>query len=91
MTDATIQQMKEQMERQSNRQLENFEIVDEYDTTIRGEPGKVIIQEGQSNGQDFRQMLVVFQGKGGLSMASIFGPKASWDQDEYDNFIQSIK
>jgi hypothetical protein len=91
MTDASIKQMEEQMQKQSGRRLENYRTVKEYDATIRGKPGKVIIQEGESDGNAFRQMLVVFQGKSGLAMMSIFGPTNHWDQAAYDNMIKSIK
>lgn len=90
LTDANIRQLEKQMERQSGRRLENFKTIEQYDATIRGEPGKVIIQEGTSNGSSFRQMLVIFQGKGGLAMMSIMGPTSSWDQSTYDRLVKSI-
>lgn len=91
LTDDNIRTLQEQMEKQSGRQLENYEIIDQYDTTIRGKPGKVIIQEGTSDSAKFKQMLVVFQGKTGLAMMSIFGPSSSWDQAAYDQMVQSIQ
>ncbi|MBE0699163.1 MAG: hypothetical protein IH586_19760 [Anaerolineaceae bacterium] len=91
MNDATIQQMQEQMQRQSGRRLENYRTINEYDATIRGKPGKVIIQEGDMNGNAFRQMLVIFEGKGGLAMMSILGPTSHWDQAAYDKMVNSIK
>jgi hypothetical protein len=92
MTDANIRQMQDQMERQYGRSLRNLETIDEYDATIRGEPGKVIIQEGvNENGVTFRQMLVVFQGEGGLAMMSILGPADNWDQNAYDALVESIR
>ncbi len=91
MTDANIRQMEEQMQRQTGRQLENYRTIDEYDATIRGQPGKVIIQEGESNGKPFRQMIAVFEGKGGLAMLTIIGPADNWNQDAYDQMIQSMQ
>lgn len=91
MTEANIKQMQDQMERQSGRRLENFETIKDDEATIRGKPGRVIIQEGESDGQKFRQMLVVFQGKGGLAMLSVFGPADQWNQAAYDKMIQSMK
>jgi len=92
ISEANIRQMQDQMERQFGQQLRNLKQVDQYDTTIRGEPGQVIIQEGTSEeGTAFRQMLVIFQGKGGLAMMSIFGPSASWDQAAYDQLVESIR
>jgi hypothetical protein len=91
LTDATIQQMEDQMQNQSGRRLTNVETIDEYETTIRGKPAKVIVQEGEVNNQTFRQMLVVFEGKSGLAMIAITGPADSWDQAAYDDFVESIK
>lgn len=91
LNDANIRQLEEQLERQSGRNLDNFKVIDQYDTTIRGEPGKVIVQEGTSEGADFRQMLVIFQGRSGMAMLSILGPTSSWDQDAYDRMVQSIE
>jgi hypothetical protein len=91
LTDATIQQMEDQMQNQTGRRLTNVETIDEYETTIRGKPAKVVVQEGEANNQTFRQMLVVFQGKSGLAMIAITGPVDSWDQAAYDDFVDSIK
>lgn len=91
MNDANIQQMEEQMQQQSDRQLENMRIIKQTDATIRGKPGKIIIQEGSNNGETFRQMLVVFEGKGGLAMIMVFGPKQGWQQAQYDRMVESIK
>jgi len=92
MSAATIEQMREQVERQTGQSLSNIRTVDEYEITIRGQPGQVIIQEGTvEDGAAFRQMVVVFQGRGGLAMMSIFGPAASWDQAQYDLMIESIR
>jgi hypothetical protein len=91
LNDTNIKQMEEQMQRQSGRQMENFHVVKQYATTIRDQPAEVIISEGDSSGSSVRQMLVVFQGKSGLAMISIFGPTKQWNQSAYDKMIKSIK
>lgn len=92
LTPENIRQMREQLERQTSRTLRDLDTVDSYDLTIRGKPAQVILQEGISeNGQTFRQMLVAFSGKGGLAMIAIFGPVDTWDQNVYDQMIQSIR
>jgi hypothetical protein len=91
LTDANIQKMEEQMQNGPGQKLENYRMIDEYDATIRGKPGKVIIQEGETNAVAYRQMLVVFQGKGGLAMMSISGPANTWDQAAYDDLVKSIR
>jgi hypothetical protein len=93
LTEANIKQMEEQMQNQSGRRLQNYKVIKEYDATIRGKPGKVIIQEGESSdgGDTMRQMMVVFQGKSGLAMMMIIGPANQWDQSAYDAMVKSIK
>lgn len=91
MNDTSIQEMEKQLQSQSNRQMQNVKIVDRYDATIRGKPGVVIIQEGEVEGQAFRQMMAVFEGKSGLAMLMIFGPQQGWPQTDYDKMIQSIR
>ncbi len=92
ISDANIRQLQEQMERQYGQRLRDLRIIDQYETTIRGEPGQVIVQEGTSDsGETYRQMVVIFQGQGGLAMLSAFGPAGSWDQAAYDRMIESIR
>ncbi len=92
ISEANIRQLQEQMERQYGQRLRDLKIIDQYDKTIRGQPGQVIIQEGANEtGVAFRQMLVIFQGQGGLAMLTVFGPSATWDQAAYDRMVDSIR
>lgn len=92
LNDANIRQLQEQMESQYGQRLSNLKIIDQYETTIRGEPGQVVVQEGTSeNGETYRQMAVIFQGQGGLAMLSAFGPASTWDQAAYDQMVESIR
>lgn len=92
LSEQTIQQMQQAMERQSGRNLQNVRTISTKTLTIRGKPAQEIIQEGtSSSGSTYRQMMVAFQGKNGLAMLSVVGPSSSWDQSAYDSMVQSIR
>lgn len=90
--DATIEQMQQAIERQRGGGMNNRRIVDTRDMTIRGKPARVIIQEGTSgaNAMPLRQMMVAFQGKGGVAMLVITTLTSEWDQASFDRMVESI-
>ena len=90
MNEETIRQMREGMERGSSRGLQNLRIIETREMTIRGEPAQMILQEGTDDGSNVRQLMVVFEGKGGMTMMMIVGDANTWDQAAYDNMVNSI-
>ena len=90
ISEESIRQMREGMERRSSRGLQNLQTVEQRELTIRGKPAQLIIQEGTNDGTPVRQMLVVFQGKGGLTMLMVMGAANTWDQAAYNNLVTSI-
>jgi hypothetical protein len=90
--DATIQQFQQAMERQSGSSMQNRQIVETRDMTIRGKPARVIIQEGTTgeNAVPVRQMMVAFQGKGGVATLFITTRTSRWDQDGFNQMVESI-
>jgi hypothetical protein len=92
ITDEDIQKMRDQSERQAGRQLQNFRILSTKDATIRGEPAKIIIQEGTTdNNVTIRQELVAFSGKSGTALLMVMAPVDQWNQAAYDKMVKSIK
>ncbi len=93
INEATIQQMQQAMERQAGRSMSNVHTVDSRSLTIRGKPAQEIIQEGTfaNSSTAIRQMLVAFQGKGGVAMLMITGPADTWNQTAYDQMVSSIR
>lgn len=84
--------MVEQMTRQMGRQMNDVRLIDQYETTIRGEPAQVLIQEGtSSNGVLTRMEIAIFEGKDGISMMMIMAPADEWDQDMADGVVESIR
>ncbi len=92
ISESTIQQMQQGMERQTGRNLSNMHTIETRDVTIRGKPARVIVQEGTyaESSTPIRQMLVAFQGKGGLAMLAVTAPAADWNQEAFDAMVNSI-
>ncbi len=92
INDATIVQMQQAIETQSGRQMNNMKVVETRDLTIRGKPARVIVQEGSYAGNlaTIRQMMVVFQGKGGVAMLMTTASADAWNQQEMDQMVESI-
>jgi hypothetical protein len=89
------QQMEEQMrrsfEQQSGRRGLKMKVVDVKKMTIRGKEVDVTTFEGtDDNGFVLRQVLATFPGKDGTALLMIMGAAQTWDQDEIDQFIESI-
>lgn len=93
INETTIQQFEQQMEKQSGRQINNLHTVDSRQLTIRGKPAQEITQEGSDDsGATIRQMMVIFEGKGGnTAMLVAGGPADQFKQSDFDTMVQSIK
>ncbi len=65
--------------------------VDSLSTTIAGQPAQLVVSQGtNSDGQSFREVTAIFQGKGGQALVSFERPVSRWDQAEAEAFIASI-
>jgi hypothetical protein len=59
---------------------------------IRGQEVELVISEGDNHeGQSYRQVSGVFQGKGGQAMVVFEAPVGAWDQATVDAFLTSIR
>jgi hypothetical protein len=86
------QQLRQALERQTNSGDMQLSVVDQTTVTIRDQQVVLTISEGtNSEGQQIRQAMGLFQGKGGPTMLMIIGPTQSWDQAAIDQFIRSIR
>jgi hypothetical protein len=67
-------------------------VVDEIPATIMGQPVTLVVSEGRNHdGQLYRQVDGMFEGKGGQALVVISGPVQTWDQTVVDEFIASIR
>jgi len=67
--------------------------VGERQATIRGQPVTLTISEGTSgdNGDPFRALAGIFQGKGGRALLVISEPIAGWNDARIDTFLASLR
>lgn len=60
--------------------------------TVRGQEVPMIVGEGEnSSNQTFREVAVLFEGRGGPALVSISSPVDEWDWETVDAFIASIE
>jgi hypothetical protein len=84
--------MEQSVQQQGQFQGNDFKIVGTQEATIRGQPVTLTVSEGKSRyGTDMRQVVGVFQGKGGFVMLMVMGDPETWDQDTLDSFLASIQ
>lgn len=68
------------------------QIVDTVAATIRGQEVDLVVSEGLNHeGDVFRQISGLFEGRGGPAVVIVSGPAATWDQAGVDEFIASIR
>jgi hypothetical protein len=87
----TEEQIRQSFEQQSGRRGLTMELKEVKQMTIRGEETDVVIYEGtDDSGLAMRQLVATFPGKDGTAMLMIMGSPMQWDDDEIDQFIESI-
>jgi len=86
------QQMERAFQNQFNVGSSQMKVVDQIETEIMGQPATLTISEATpDNGSAQRQLTTTFNGDNGLIMLMMMGPASTWDQDEVDAFIGSIR
>jgi hypothetical protein len=85
------EQMRRSFEQQSGRRGLKMEVVEVKKVTLRGEEVDVTILEGTDDkGFVLRELITTFPGKDGTALLMIIGPAQYWDEDEIDQFVESI-
>lgn len=70
----------------------NMQVVDQQPATLAGQSVELITSEGTNGeGQPYRQVSAMFQGRGGQAMVVYSSPIATWDQEAVDAFFASIR
>lgn len=89
--DQLAEQMRQMSESQTG-QISNLQQVDSVPVTIRGQETTMNVYEGTSKeGTSIREVMAVFEGKGGTAFFMAVGPQSSWDQAAIDQFIASLR
>lgn len=85
------EQIRQSFEQQSGRRGMTMELKEVKKMMIRGEERQVAIYEGtDQSGVSMRQLIATFPGKNGTAMLMIMGSPLGWDDDEINQFIESI-
>jgi len=70
----------------------DMQVVDTGPVTIAEQDVTLVTSEGTNHdGDPYREVTAVFQGKGGQALVVFSRPTASWDQAEVDAFLASIR
>jgi hypothetical protein len=90
-SEATRQQFQDSFLQQYQTDNIQFYPIDQRPIEIRGDQTTLYEYEGSdSQGNQFRQWVTVFEGKNGTVMLMIVGSKSTWNNAEMEAFIQSI-
>jgi len=85
------QQLRQSFEQQFGMRGADMQVVEVKTMVIRGEEVEVTTFEGtDANGYVMRQLVTSFPGKDGTAMLMIVGSPSAWDENEIDDFIESI-
>ncbi len=90
---ATLEQYLQQAtpSRNSDRRIRST-VVGQTQATVRGQKVTLVLSEGtNSDGQPYRTLTGVFQGRGGPALLSIESPASTWNQDTVNAFVASIR
>jgi hypothetical protein len=90
-SEATRQQFQDSFLQEFQTDKIQFTPVDQWQIEIRGEQTTLYENEGSdSQGNQFRQWVTVFDGENGSIFLMIVGSKSTWNDAEMEAFIQSI-
>jgi hypothetical protein len=68
------------------------EILETKTISVRGEEAALVISEAiNGEGNEYRQAMVIFQGKNGPTLLVFSEPVENWDQQTIENLISSIE
>ena len=83
--------IRQSFEQQSGQRGMNMELKEVKKMTIRGTETDVAIYEGaDQEGNAIRQLITTFPGRGGTAMLMIMGSPEYWNENEINQFIESI-
>lgn len=83
--------LRQAAEQQNSQPGLSMQVVDSFETEIRGETVTVTVSEGNFEGFVMRQWLTIFEGNSGPVVMMVQGPAETWDDAMLMDFIASIK
>lgn len=92
LSQVEMEQELRQASQHETGELRDLRVVGRQEATIKGEKVVLVVSEGtDSQGEAYRMLSGIFQGRGGPTLLWIAGPVSSWDQAALDAFIASIR
>jgi hypothetical protein len=85
------QSLRQAAEQQSSQPGLSMQVVDSFETVIRGETATVTVSEGGTEGFTLRQWMTLFDSNNGLVILLAQGAVETWDDRMLEEFIASIK
>lgn len=85
------QGLRQAAEQQSQQSGTSMQVVDSFETTIRGETVTVTVSEGNAQGLTMRQWIAIFEGNKGPVIFMAQGIAEFWDDQILNDFLQSIR
>jgi hypothetical protein len=89
-------EMERQMRQATRDRGRNWDVdmhvVERRQATIRGQEVTLTVSEGvNGDGEDYRAVTGIFQGKRGPTLLAMSAPVSQWDNETVDAFIASIR
>jgi len=92
LSQVEMEQELRQASQHETGELRDLRVVGRQEATIKGEKVVLVVSEGtDAQGQIYRMLSGIFQGRGGPTLLWMAGPVGNWDQAAVDAFIASIR
>ncbi len=85
------QGLRQAAEQQSQQSGTSMQVVDSFETVVRGETVTVTVSEGSNQGLAMRQWITIFDGNNGPVIFMAQGIAEYWDDQMVKDFLQSIR
>ena len=85
------QGLRQAAEQQSQKPGTSMQVVDSFETTVRGETVTVTVSEGSNQGLVMRQWITIFEGNNGPVIFMAQGIADYWDDQLLKDFLSSIR
>jgi len=95
LSSASDKQIEEQLRQAADQQGgqggASMQVVDSFESEIRGETVTVTVSEGAYQSFTMRQLTTIFKGNNAPTILLIQGPVEYWDEQLVNDFIKSIR
>jgi hypothetical protein len=83
--------LRQAAEQQGQGSGVSMQVVDSFETVIRGDTVTVTVSEGNGQGLTMRQWITIFEGNNGPVIFMAQGIAQQWDEQVLNDFLRSIR